>query len=630
MWTVVVFLNLLGALHFTVSSSPPSPINVIFSSVDLRNVLEWLPGSGTLDDTQFTVQYAIYGDSVKGSSRAHWRAVPRCTDIVWRWCDLSNETGDLAQGYYARVRAVSRRAFSTWVRTTRRFDPKSDTTFGPPMVSVEIKDNNATITLKGPMRYQPNAPMVSMASVYPDMTYELFIEDTRHAQIHHSQVVSSSFTFRKMEYDTKYCFSARASVSSMPTQCLPSARYCITTPKDPVQRVVVGIVVPLLCMGMLVVVGYFLYNYLSGKGQESPYILNLPTFHQPPLTFPPENPKPIIITIITIIKDQQPESGTPHSACPKKPTPGYASQRLQTPPAPEEPWDDLSVDYGFLAAAPKIEIRGGNWNDLNCPVRGSYEKKECDVEDDHSGGPPLTNAQTEMSTLIQAHAWSLPVLTPLVSGQGASMGEVKGKEEEREFPGLLISPIPQIGFLHIPLNLLTKKEGWMGEEMNGNMRVGTDGKMDESESEVLPLLSAYASQNTRQISHSDQSDDLPDDYGVLMMNTPHNTEEEEEEEEGNLCIDWDPQTRKLVFPEIAMEFNKEGVWDGMMQGEKVRENMIGGEGEEETVNLRNGELRLENVFVRQGSEEKAEAQRVLEGGGDDFLTGWGLVISMDE
>ncbi|KAI4801576.1 hypothetical protein KUCAC02_019463 [Chaenocephalus aceratus] len=598
MWTVVVFLNLLGALHFTASSSPPSPINVTFSSVDLRNVLEWLPGSGTLDDTQFTVQYAIYGDSVEGTRQAHWRAVPRCTRIVRRRCDLSNETGDLEQGYYARVRAVSRRA--TWVRTTKRFDPKSDTTFGPPY-----------------------------DFIYPDMTYELFIEDPYHGQIHHSQVDSSLHTFRKMEYDTKYCFSARASLSSMPAQCLLSARYCITTPTDPVigqlQRVVVGIIVPLLCMGMLVVVGYLLYNYLSGKGQKSPYILNLPTFHQPPLTFPPENPKPIIITIITIIKDQQPESGTPHSACPKNPTPGYASQRPQTPPAPEEPWDDLPVDYGCLAAAPKIEIRGGNWNDLNFPVRGSYEKKECDVEDDH----PLTNVQTEMSTLIQAHAWSLPVLTPLVSGQGASMGEVKGKEEEREFPGLLISPIPQIGFFHIPLNLLAKKEGGMGEEINGNMRVGTDGEMDESE--VLPLLSAYASQNTMQISHSDQSDDLPDDYGILMMNTAHNIEkEEEEEEEGNLCIDWDPQTRKLVLPEIAMGFNKEGVWDGMLQGEKARENMIGGEGEEETVNWKNGELRLENVFVRQGSEEKAEAQRVLEGGGDDFLTGWGLVISMDE
>lgn len=32
---------------------------------------------------------------------------------------------DLEQGYYARVRAVSRRASSKWA-LTQRFDPKSD------------------------------------------------------------------------------------------------------------------------------------------------------------------------------------------------------------------------------------------------------------------------------------------------------------------------------------------------------------------------------------------------------------------------------------------------------------------------------------------------------------------------
>lgn len=53
-----------------------------------------------------------------------WRAVQRCTKIVQSWCDLSNETRDLEQEYYARVRAVSRKAYSEWV-LTRRFDPKS-------------------------------------------------------------------------------------------------------------------------------------------------------------------------------------------------------------------------------------------------------------------------------------------------------------------------------------------------------------------------------------------------------------------------------------------------------------------------------------------------------------------------
>lgn len=54
----------------------------------------------------------------------HWRPVRRCTEIVQSWCDLSSETGDLEEGYYAQVCAVSRNA-SGCVRT-QRFDPKLD------------------------------------------------------------------------------------------------------------------------------------------------------------------------------------------------------------------------------------------------------------------------------------------------------------------------------------------------------------------------------------------------------------------------------------------------------------------------------------------------------------------------
>lgn len=48
-------------------------------------------------------------------------------------------------------------------------------------------------------------------------------------------------------------------------------------PADPVidqlQRVVVGIVVPTLFLCIIVLAGYLLYNYLSGKDQKSPFIL---------------------------------------------------------------------------------------------------------------------------------------------------------------------------------------------------------------------------------------------------------------------------------------------------------------------------------------------------------------------
>lgn len=56
--------------------------------------------------------------------------------------------------------------------------------FGPPVVSVEVKDSNAIITLKGPMRYQPDDhTAISMATLYPQMTYSLFIQNTRRNQI---------------------------------------------------------------------------------------------------------------------------------------------------------------------------------------------------------------------------------------------------------------------------------------------------------------------------------------------------------------------------------------------------------------------------------------------------------------
>ncbi|KAF1376480.1 hypothetical protein PFLUV_G00211940 [Perca fluviatilis] len=657
MWIVLFFLS-VGALQCTVSSSPPSPSNVNFSSVNLRNVLQWLPGSGTPDDTHFIVQYAIYGDRVEGNKHANWKGVPQCTKIVRTWCDLSNETRNEEEGYYARVRAVSRRASSKWA-VTSRFDPKTDTSFGPPLVSVKIEDNNATITLKGPMRYQPDnhTPAVSMTTLYPQMTYNLSIENTRRGQMHHFPVSSSSYKYRLMQYDTEYCFSAKTKFFSMPIQCQSSAWHCITTPQDPVigqlKRVVVGIVVPSVCMCMLVVVGYHLYRYLSGKGQKSPYILNPPTFHLPPLTFPPENPN---LIIITIIKDLQPGSGISGPACPKPlqniahPPPGYASQRPEIQPEVEEPWDDLSVDYGFIDVAPKIDVRGEDGNNQKgehqkSAARNSYEMKEWRVKDSHSAGHTQTHAQTEMSTLIQAR--SQPVLptqtqAPLLSFQGATMGEVDREKEDREFPGLLINTTPQTGLFRMPLDLQTEKMGGRGEGMDGKVEDRTDGEMnggveESGECEQVPLLSAYASQNTNAMPTStDQSDFLPDDYGVLRMDTTHNIEkgdEKEEEEGGTICVHWDPQTRKLVLPEIAMEFNKEEGLDWLMQGEKESENRMGGE-EEEEVNPMKGELRLENVYVRQGSEEKA--QREMERGegieweADDFLTRWNLVISMDQ
>ncbi|AWP19861.1 putative interleukin-20 receptor subunit alpha-like [Scophthalmus maximus] len=683
MWTVLMFLS-LWVVHCAVSSSPPGPISVVFSSVNLRNILQWAPGNGTSEDTRFTVQYAIYGDSEEGSKgrRVNWRSVRQCTDITRCWCDLSNETWDQDHGYHARVRAAGRRASSKWGLPQRRFDPKSDTSLGPPLVSVEVAGNNAIIALKGPMRYDPNnhTAEVSMATVYPQMTYNLSIRNVARGQTHNFQVVSSPYKYQLMP-ETEYCFSAKTRLVSMPIQCQPSAWQCFTTPQDPgtvqLQWVVWVFVVPSLCICVLMVVGYFLHNYLMGKGQKRPYTLSPSSFHPPLPNFPPEN---LNIILISVMKDVSPlvaDGAISDHACHKKniadPPPRYSPQRAERPPEP----DDSSVDYGFVGVAAEISGGGGeeagerrrDGEDGNnrivehqkCIAGESYEKKVWMVADGPSAGvySPQTksylsqtstlactqthrpiHSQTQMSRLVQTQAWPQSESVSLSQIQGSSPSDQGGSDDDRECPGLFVNKTPHTGLFHLPSNLQTKKKVGMEEEMEERVRVGTNGKVDGGESETVALLSAYASQNVTDMSssHTNQSDFLTDDYGVQSPATAHSIEEGEEEdddgeeEEGTICINWDSATRKL-FPEMAMELNKEGGCGGLMRGEEGIEGRMAGE----EVHAAEGKLKLENVYVRQASEEEAEAvalRKVEQGGqtgweGDDIMTKWNVVISMD-
>lgn len=57
--------------------------------------------------------------------------------------------------------------------------------FGAPVLSIKIENNSAIITMKGPIRYQPNheKPEIHMATLYPQMMYNLSIYNTRRSKV---------------------------------------------------------------------------------------------------------------------------------------------------------------------------------------------------------------------------------------------------------------------------------------------------------------------------------------------------------------------------------------------------------------------------------------------------------------
>lgn len=347
----------------------------------------------------------------------------------------------------------------------------------------------------------------------------------------------------------------------------------------------------------------------------------------------------------------------------------YSQERPETPTEHEEPWDNLSIDYGKVGVAPSTNggekeasegthDKGNNGSNAKGAALDSREKEDLNAEDGHSAGVYAPQAQScfssanqfrqtnmriceeiDMSTHMLLHAWprknsfsQAQTQASFHSFQQPTIGEGDDREHKR----LFISDNSQTYRL--------KEEVGKVKEMDGKVRVRTerkrmmDGGVEEgSECENVALLSAYVSQNHKNMptSHSDQSDFLSDDYGILaateQTGKDFDGDYDDYYDEDTVCINWDPETRKLELPEIEMKLQQQGVLDGFS---KTGREYRAGEVDEEDY-VKKGVLKLENVFVRQASEEEAEVRGMLETGEEggwkveDSLIKWDLIVSMD-
>lgn len=327
------------------------------------------------------------------------------------------------------------------------------------------------------------------------------------------------------------------------------------------------------------------------------------------------------------------------------------------PHDPEQPWDDLAGSYGFVEVDPQhnnekdngvVEEQhdnGADGNHRKVRLQNNTSGQSSEDRDQISdggcsagvnaaqAGPVHTCPQEdfEVSILKQAQAclqMNSLIRTQALADQGATHREVAGEMEDNSFP--LITKDPQTGLFHLSLNPQTKKEGDLGKKM----------RMGDEESDRQRVRLPYASQNTRDMpaAHNDRNEDcFPDNCGVVRpavrdKEKNDDEQEEDEQEEGTIFVNWDPRTRKLVVPEYGVA--RKGGMNWLLQGDEEWDSRVE---VEEGVTPVTEKLLLENVFVRQTSEEEAEAQAKRETGREteceaeeDILTKWDLVISMDE
>ncbi|XP_024059401.1 interleukin-22 receptor subunit alpha-1 isoform X1 [Terrapene carolina triunguis] len=126
-WKVPFNASSLVPLGCSIAERSPLLKHAAFSSTNFENIFKWESEADTPPGTVYEVQYKRYGDE-------DWLQKSECQNITQPFCNLTNETENFRERYYARVRAIVQNCCSSdWV-CSQRFYPREDTTIGKPEV----------------------------------------------------------------------------------------------------------------------------------------------------------------------------------------------------------------------------------------------------------------------------------------------------------------------------------------------------------------------------------------------------------------------------------------------------------------------------------------------------------------
>ncbi|XP_043859426.1 interleukin-20 receptor subunit alpha [Dromiciops gliroides] len=253
-----------------ISSDLPKPTNVTFSSVNMKNVLQWNSPEGLRGaKVVYTVQYLIYGQKT-------WLNKSECRNINRTYCDLSWETYDHEEQYYGRVKAVWEKCSSKWAGT-ERFNPWSETQIGPPEVALTPGEKSISVVLTAPEKWKRNAEdtSVSMHQIYPSLKYNVSIYNTKTNKKWYKFVTNHTLELPQLESNTLYCVSVQAYIPGPLRKAKPSENQCITTLKDQTSelkiKIILCYILPISVTAFIFsVIGYSMYRYIHIGKEKRP------------------------------------------------------------------------------------------------------------------------------------------------------------------------------------------------------------------------------------------------------------------------------------------------------------------------------------------------------------------------
>ncbi|XP_006144418.1 interleukin-22 receptor subunit alpha-2 [Tupaia chinensis] len=165
---LVTFL-LTGVIGTQPAREALKPQRVQFQSQNFYNILHWQPGRAlSTNRSLYFVQYKMYGQK-------QWKNKDDCWGIRELFCDLTNETSDIQEHYYGRVRMTSAGSHSDW-SMSQRFTPWWETKIDPPAINITQVNGSLLVILQAPnLPYRDqHGKNISMENFY-ELVYRVFI-----------------------------------------------------------------------------------------------------------------------------------------------------------------------------------------------------------------------------------------------------------------------------------------------------------------------------------------------------------------------------------------------------------------------------------------------------------------------
>ncbi|XP_006885066.1 PREDICTED: interleukin-22 receptor subunit alpha-2 [Elephantulus edwardii] len=145
------------------------PQRVRFLSQNFHNILHWQPGKALMGNhSNYFVQYKVYG-------QRQWTNKKDCWGIPELLCDLTNETLDIREPYYGRVRAAAAGISSRWSMSPR-FTPWWESKIDPPLMNITQVHGSLLVSLCTPnFPYRDTKGNNASVEDYYGIVYQVFI-----------------------------------------------------------------------------------------------------------------------------------------------------------------------------------------------------------------------------------------------------------------------------------------------------------------------------------------------------------------------------------------------------------------------------------------------------------------------